>query len=362
MATERELTIGMMCETRNVSRLKTACAAFSKANDASFFYFVPEDVNLEDKTIHGQTLSMGEWVTRTFEYPDVIHDCVARRGKFHDEVYEGLASIPMTTDKPFKVGDKMQVYRKIESDGRFADLLIPSVQVTNMEQIRLWLDRYQGIILKPVRGMQGKRVFCVKQTQTGFTVIKDRETIHLTESKLEKWLQTEGMADNIRYLIQPLICSETQDGNPFDIRAHMARGKNGDWQIVRIYPRVGPRTSITSNFSTGGYLADLDHFCELDLGMPNIRDFKRKLSKLALTFAPHMEKLLKYGLHQLAMDMGLDANGKLWLFEVNFNRIGVNFQEVEIARHAIDYAIHLARTHAVQQTKRMDQSRQLIFA
>jgi UDP-N-acetylmuramoyl-tripeptide--D-alanyl-D-alanine ligase len=334
----------MMCERPVATRLKYAFAVIAKMMDASFYYFTPDGVDAERRVIRGYSLEKGVWTEGTFPFPDAIYDRACRRGKLYGDVYQALADVPMTTDKPVGTGDKLEVYRLIEEGVRFADHVIPSAQVTRRSQVWQWADRYGEVIVKPVRGLQGRNLFYVRKTENGYVVTKDRGTEAMSKEQLNAWLTEIGVLRYRRYpyLVQPYIRSMTKAGNPFDIRAHLSKSAEGCWQIVRLYPRIGSASGVTSNLSTGGYITELQSLYELELGKKDFPAFKRKLTAFAMGFAPHLQDRLDYDIHEMALDLGLDPKGKLWLFEANLNRIGSNYVEMDVAKHAVAYTLYLA--------------------
>ncbi|UJF32255.1 YheC/YheD family protein [Paenibacillus hexagrammi] len=273
MTTERPLSIAMMCERRAGTRLKFALAAIAKLKGVEFFYFLPEDVDMVHKTIQGQIWIKDEWVMQTFDYPDAIHDRAARRGKKYAEVYEAFADIPMTTNKPAGVGNKMEMYRLLLKDGRFKNLLIPSLKLTRVDQVFQWLERRQEVIMKPVGSYGGHSLYYMKKEPQGFTVIAEKQRLSLNEHEFTDWITGIWESRKQAYLIQPYIRSETKEGNPFDIRIHLAKGEGGEWHIARVYPRIGEKSGKTSNLSTGGFTAELDTFYRMNLGKKNLTPF-----------------------------------------------------------------------------------------
>ena len=55
-----------------------------------------------------------------------------------------------------------------------------------------------------------------------------------------------------KYLIQVYIHSTTKDGFAYDIRLHMIKNKDGEWQTPIIFPRVSTTKSVVTNCASGG--------------------------------------------------------------------------------------------------------------
>ncbi|WP_342454273.1 YheC/YheD family protein [Paenibacillus sediminis] len=71
---------------------------------------------------------------------------------------------------------------------------------------------------------------------------------------------------------------------------------------------------------------------------------KRYLEQFALSLAQHLDKIYGKSFDELGIDVGLDSNRQIQLYEVNW-RPGVPpsfYYEIDVARNLIRYAIYLA--------------------
>lgn len=69
---------------------------------------------------------------------------------------------------------------------------------------------------------------------------------------------------------------------------------------------------------------------------------KEQLEGFALEFTRHFESLYKHSFDELGLDVGLDENEQLWLFEVNWLP-GSKHREWEVAKRLIPYCQYLVR-------------------
>lgn len=102
--------------------------------------------------------------------------------------------------------------------------------------------------------------------------------------------------------------------------------------------------SITSNLGSGGYTAYLDHFLQKEFN-DDWFNVKRSLEHFSLSFSNHFDSLYDdFPLDELGIDVGIDENQRLWLFEVNWRPgIPIIFNgELDVARNSIHYAKYLA--------------------
>lgn len=67
------------------------------------------------------------------------------------------------------------------------------------------------------------------------------------------------------------------------------------------------------------------------------------LQVFALQFARHFEELYNHKFSELGVDIGLDENRKIWIYEVNRRHPGQIFIESRWARNAVMYALYVAK-------------------
>ncbi|EEL70420.1 Glutathione synthase S6 modification [Bacillus mycoides] len=149
------------------------------------------------------------------------------------------------------------------------------------------------------------------------------------------------------YIVQQFISCQMKSGHVYDFRLHVQRNGEGNWVITSIFPRIGPLGSVVSNMASGGYSTYLDIFLktEFDNDWYNIQ---RYLERFAVSFSNHFNSLYKDVLFdELGIDVGIDKNQKLWLFEVNWRPGVPNIfnLELDVARNLVHYARYLADKH-----------------
>ncbi len=298
-------------------------------HDIEFFYFTPDDVDLTNLEINGQFLVKGEWVRRKTRFPDVIDNAPMRqRDKF---LYSVLSEYSFLTTK--RIGTKKEVFRKLEKDGRFEDVLIPYRLVEYESDMQPMLDVYKYVLLKPVSSNQGRNIYVVEQIKSGYRVMTDSTSKTYSEKGFSAFF-SQTFSDKL-HICQPFIESKTKEGHPFDVRIHTRKNSEGDWSTVKIYPRIGIGHAITSNISQGGGTSPINPFLEAQFG-DRWQEVKSSLNQLSKSFPKRFQSLYDYSLDGLGIDLGIDKSGKLWLFEVN-TYAGARFFYAEDAEGRVSY-------------------------
>lgn len=336
--------IGMLHFRENPWRVtKTyAYAAAAKAEGVDFFYFTPENVWIEEKMIIGKVYENGEWMEKTFPFPDVIYNASSPPDDEAEEVYDFLYDIiPFTSHS---IGNKLSVYNRIKKGRRFEKHLIPTFEPTDTKMVFKLVSQYGKVILKPKSGHQGKGIVMIEKKWLGwYRLVGTGINIFGTKKRLLKWLSSNIPID--KYIAQPFLSCKLKSGHVYDLRLHVQKNGDGEWVITSIYPRIGPLGSITSNIGSGGYTGYLDDILKKEFP-DSWRDLQKEVERFAIDFSNHFESLYHGELFdEFGVDIGIDENQKLWLFEVNW-RPGppmIFDCELDVARNTILYAKYLAQ-------------------
>lgn len=335
--------IGMLhhrADPRKVNRAY-AFSVVAKAEGVDFFYFTPGNVDIEENRIKGKYYHNGEWHEKLYPFPDVIYNASPPFSEKAQDIIDYLYDrIPFTSHS---VGDKFSVQKRIERGGKYSCHLIPTKDLDNENTLFEMLDLYHNVVVKPIVGHQGKGIFLIE--------MKDRETFLVNEGgnlqtysrEQLSYLVESRMNENI-YLVQKFITCLTKAGNVFDFRLHVQKNGKGEWVVTTIFPRIGPLECITSNLGSGGSTAYLDDFLQKEFE-DEWFNIKQTLEYFSINFSKHFESLYHDVLFdELGIDVGIDEDHKIWLFEVNWRPgapIIFNF-ELDLVRNFIHYAKYLS--------------------
>ncbi|OIK14897.1 YheC/YheD family protein [Bacillus sp. MUM 13] len=346
------ILIGMLHHRENPEKVIKAYAynAVAKAEGADFFYFTPGKVNISTETITGKTYENGKWIEKEFPYPEVIYNASPPISEKASEIYEYLAQrIPFTSHS---IGNKVSVFNRIKSGKNFSQYLIPTIEANNARTVFDVVDTYTQVIFKPVTGRQGGGILYIeKEDENSYKVNEAGSLSNFSKSQLQTAIKER--IEERDYLIQPFITCKIKSGHVYDLRLHVQRDGEGEWNVTSIYPRIGPLGSVTSNISSGGYSCLLDEFLknEFEDYWYNI---KRSLEKFAVLFSRHFAALYdNISFDEFGIDVGIDKNQKFWIFEVNWRPgIPVIFNgELDVARNTIQYAKYLAKSKSERKTE-----------
>lgn len=320
--------------------LKKACNNVADAYGLDYYYFTPRDIDYNNKLINGYSYEGGSRIQKQFSYPDVIFDRFRMRGfKKYKKLYDELNGIPMTNERIGNSVSKEEMYERIKKQGRFEKYLLPFEKYSTAQQLIKYVEKYSKVVVKHSKTSFGSNIhFVEKVNKENFVVQYKQEKTNYTKESLSE------MADikwNRQFIMQPFIVSVSQQGRPSDIRIHLMLDEEQQWRIVKKYARVGKSGTLVSNYSSGGYIVSLLTYIKNNISQEKQGILEEEIDTLVLEFAGYFHELYTERINHIALDIGIDEQYRLWLFEVNINRPGTEFMELEVAEHAIPYALSL---------------------
>jgi glutathione synthase/RimK-type ligase-like ATP-grasp enzyme len=238
-----------------------------------------------------------------------------------------------------RLGGKFEVDRRMRTVEAFADLLIPTTNAGTVDVLMAQLAEHDAIVVKPIFGALGRDVIFIARDKDGYRANVGGRNLRLSEALLREYYakRLEGRG----YLIQKYIVSRTRQQLPFDTRVHVRRNGRGEWELVRIWGRIGSGRDITSNTAAGGSGSGGLELLGNIYGADAARLYDGLL-RLADSFPPAFQSLYPdRAIDALGLDVGFDPDGKPWLFEVNVYP-SAQWCEIEDAVPRIGYALYLA--------------------
>lgn len=336
------ILIGMLHHRAEPENVKKAYAysVVAKAEGVEFFYFTPGKVDIENQKIIGKYYENGVWIDKEYPFPDVIYNASYPLGEKAEQTFDYLSE--RITFTSHSIGDKLSVYKRIKEGKDFKQYLIPTIELTNFEDLLNMINQYPKIIMKPISGHQGEGILFIEKEDDEFKINDAGKISIYTKKELLDLVLLKIQEQE--YIVQRFISCQIKTGHVSDFRLHVQKNGEGKWVITSIYPRIGPLGSITSNLGSGGYTAYLDNFLQKEFN-DDWFNVKRSLEYFSLSFSNHFDSLYADSpLDELGIDVGIDENQRLWLFEVNW-RPGIPIifnSELDVARNTIHYAKYLA--------------------
>jgi len=208
-------------------------------------------------------------------------------------------------------------WAKFEVLNRHSDMAvhIPDTRFYSIASMRRVLQKYGFVVVKPLRGTGGNGVIKIEQ----LGVNRYRYHYKRERTVVPSFKQLLRSIDRIRngrqYLIQRGVNLVTIAGRPVDYRVKMVKS-GSTWQLRAFVARVARSGQFVTNLCRGGSMRQ--GYAALRNSFPKnqAKDKKKTMLRIARTGTFLLEKRYP-GIGSLGFDIGVDRDGKIWIFEVN---------------------------------------------
>ncbi|MEC5425926.1 YheC/YheD family protein [Virgibacillus sp. C22-A2] len=308
------MKIGIMTNFNRPTRLAELTAIICKYYDIEVIYLRPRDVNIEEDKVRGKVLVNNSWLSIETEIPpfiDIAPYCYKRKNQ---EITTYLRNKTFLSDNRDNVLSKQKLQDKLKSTVEFSDIVIPTQKIYSINDIIDFLDKYTKVVMKPTNGIRGRGVYVLEKKNECYYLGYQKESVTLTYKELEDFFQ-ENIKDR-GFILQKHISSRTVQGDPFDCRVHVEKNQDGEWTSAKNYIRIGIGQKVISNVNQGGGISELVPFLKSNFE-DEWENIVKKINELSVTLPRKVEELRNTHIMSLGLDIGIDENGSLYLFEVN---------------------------------------------
>ncbi len=205
--------------------------------------------------------------------------------------------------------DKWGIYQLLSKSALGPHL--PATALYTRQELLHYLGRFKRVILKPVSGQLGEKVYLVAEEGGTFYLH------HGTKSPLTHFFSTEDLLAGLEnranetFIVQQYIPLASVRGRVFDLRCLVQKGASGCWRVSGMLSRVALSYSYITNVSQ----AIVPPERTLNEAFPG-NSFLTQLTEISLTAARVAEASLG-SLGEVSVDFGLDHGGNVWIIELN---------------------------------------------
>ena len=327
------MKIGFMRNNKNPTELATLVSITSKAHGIDVIYMRPRDVDMINGKVNGKIFVNNNWIKIRTELPkfiDISRFCFKRKNR---EIIDYLRDNTILSDDGKISYNKKKLQEKLSEDPKFKDLVIPSTIANEVEDILNFMENNKKIVLKPISGQFGDGIYILIREEEHYKLLYQNNEEILSEHEIHQFFN-ENIKGN-RYLIQKYINSKTKQGYPFDCRINVEKNGRGEWVTARKFIRIGIGQKVVSNISQGGGVCEVKSFLVANFN-EKWKEIYQNLNEIANTLPYKMAQLRETKLMTLGIDVGIDSDGTLYLFETN-SAPGTTQLRAEVAMLRADY-------------------------
>jgi hypothetical protein len=326
---------------------------------AYFFAFTPRDINWQQETVHGWFLdSSGSWIRRVVPFPDVVYNRLPSRKAEAGLELTSLRERFVRKRIPFfnwSYFNKSDVYKLLDNDPEALRHLPESVHNPTANRIQEMLEKHHFIYYKPSAGSLGVGIYRLTyHPRKGYFVRYRRDG----ENVLLRFNQFDSLMSMLRarhgsglnhYVAQQGIRLVEIDNCPIDFRFHMHKDGENRWVVAAIGAKKAGRGSVTTHIKNGGSLMTP----ELALSntfVDRSDDVLKEAKDIAVKLSEAIERNYTHTLGELGLDIGIDRDGSVWMFEANakpgrsiFKHPALKAQGRASLQYILDHCLYLSR-------------------
>ncbi|WP_165894962.1 YheC/YheD family protein [Tepidibacillus fermentans] len=326
---------------------------------AFYFVFTPDQVNWQSKTVNGlfylPKKKGEEWQQSKVPLPDVVYNRVPNRTtektplvvQFKDN-YQQLGGKLFNQD----FFNKWEMHQLLSPDDRIKQYFPETYIHPHLHTMEYMLNKYPLIYLKPAGGSLGLGIYKIQKEKNHYLLSyrqqnRNRMIAFKNLDALYRAIFKNKQKSNY-YLIQQGIHLLTYNKRPVDFRVHLHKNRANKWNVVAIGAKVAGNGSVTTHIRTGGKLLDAKQFIELKFHSEPSKMIAR-LKQVAIQIAQIVEEKLGTPIGELGLDMGIDHDAQIWLFEVNskpgrsiFKHPHLKMASHTSSRYLLEYGIYLS--------------------
>ncbi|WP_080872509.1 YheC/YheD family protein [Oceanobacillus timonensis] len=330
-----------ICFMRNFTKPPEYVKLLAKAAkyyDIELIYSHPKNVDINKEVINGLTLHNNVWRDIEISVPAYI-DLNSYSYKYKNVI--AFLKKKSTLLNPKGFGSKLKIYNTLIEDGEFAKYIPDTIQINGFDDVMKFIQKYDKAILKPRVGHKGIGVYLInKINETSYQLYFKNSEKTLSAEELRTYIE-DLISDKV-YLAQQYIQSVTTAGDPFDCRIRLEKNVEAKWAVAIHLIRIGSNNKVVSNVAQGGGVQKLVPFIKFHYP-DKWENIKIEFDYLAEYLPPKLEALYHKQTSCLGIDIGIDRDGKIYIYEVNAAP-GMEFGEAEIINLKVDYYHYLQQT------------------
>ncbi len=332
-----------------------------KGKGVFYFIFSPSDVDWEHNRVHAWFLrpkSKGghEWRRLTTALPDVVYDRIpSRAAERLNHVQQFKLRLSSQNNLPmFNQGffNKWGVHRLLYPNPQVNEFIPETYATPTLSLMKAMLRKYRMIYLKPKNGSLGYGIVKVTRAandtydvsyHTGSVNVKRRfKTIAALYNHIFRTRKLSA------YLIQQGINLCTYQNRPFDFRVHLHKNQKNEWVVSCMAAKVAGAGSVTTHVRTGGMVIPGEEMLS-HLFRKQKEVVQERIRNAAIRLATAIEEAKGFSLGELGLDMGIDVEGNVWMFEANskpgrsiFKHARLKNADYESRNLIVDFSRYLA--------------------
>lgn len=281
-------------------------------------YFSLSDLSVDGTQVNAYIRFNHSYVRKRIPVPKIIHNrtlVFSNAGKQAMSQLEKNGIIIFNRRNRYS---KLQIHSFLSQEPNLLPYL-PDTLPGSLSNLKMMIEKYQTVILKPSSGSLGKGVLRVQKTNDNWVLSspqkkgKKHTLTHKTFSNKIPFEITNKLK-NQDYVIQEGIPIALYHGRPFDLRVSVQKNEHGNWHLTGIVAKSAQPGHFLCNVAQGGTVYPL-HLILSKLGL-NYDQVYERVSTLALRIVKTLNAKIS-GLSDLGLDIAITQDGHPFFIECN---------------------------------------------
>ncbi|PTM56867.1 YheC/YheD family protein [Desmospora activa] len=231
----------------------------------------------------------------------------------------------------------MRSYRQIASKGLKTKVMleqpllrpfIPHTLWFTKDGLKQMLEVFPTVFVKPDKGGGGAGIVRIQRITAGYRLCFRQKCRNVSREGVDRALSSL-LLPHKQYLIQEGIDLATIDSRPFDVRVLLQK-PGSRWVISGMIAKVAARRQFVTNHCKGGSPVALGQALERMEGVPvKPRQIIEELIRVSFLTAKVLDARFP-GIRELGLDVGIDRQGRLHIFEVNTRPLFQMFRKIQV--------------------------------
>lgn len=291
------------------------------------FVFTPSDVHPSKELIHAMVYDpgKGKWSRKWRPFPDMIYDrCRIQRSQRFQQLLTFRSRYNHLTFLNRPLRNKWTIHQTFSLKSRFRQHMPATVLYQSSADLQRMLKFSPVVYVKPINGTGGRgilRIERVKDSRSTFDIQGRRQNRQIITPRKVSLTRLESIVRQWciggKFLVQQGIPLRLPAGRFHDYRMLVQKNGQGVWELTGMAGRVGAARSVTSNLHGGGHAVRAEKLLKEWLGgEEKAAKAMKTAEKLGLDAAAFLEE--SFGtLCELALDLAIDREGRIYVLEVN---------------------------------------------
>jgi len=327
--------------------------------DIAVVVFTPssQDLNYYENTVkaHVYDIRSKRWYRQWLPIPNLVFDrCRIQKTHRMKELRRFKEQFPHLQYLNRTFSNKWTVHQKLQQSPYISKYLPHTIKYTQIADLIKMLKLYDVVYVKPVNGTGGRGILRIERQSALSVKIEGRDHERriisprlLSLSALRSFMNSWNV-HSTSYLIQQGIPLTLNNGRVHDYRILVQKDGNGQWTVTGGAGRIGAARSITANLHGGGSAVAMHRLIEQFVAPGvNLTHVQEEINSLSINIANFLEQH-RYTLCEIAIDIAIDREGKIWIIELNpkpsrevFREIGELERYLQAIRRPLEYAKYL---------------------